>query len=201
MKQSAVSESADSTATSLLVRVKQRDPEAWERLTKLYGPVVYRWARVAGLQDNDAADIVQEAFSAVAQGIDGFRREQTTDSFRGWLWTITRNKICDYVRWLSARPGATGGSAAQQQLQQIPAEPPPQPPDDGVDTVAAVANRAVDLVRNDFESHTWQAFHETAIQNRRAADVADQLGMTVSAVYTAKSRVLRRIREELDGLL
>lgn len=115
-----VTESSSSTSASLLDRVRQLDPEAWDRLSRFYSPVVYRWCRHAGVQDNDAADVSQEVFRAVANGIGGFRREKPGDSFRGWLWTITRNKIRDHFRRLADRPGGVGGSAANRRMLEIP---------------------------------------------------------------------------------
>src|SRR5262249_40117518 len=75
-----------STSTSLLQRLRARDPVAWERLCQIYGPLVYRWARSSGLQDTDAADVVQEVFRSVAVSLDHFHHDAPTDSFRGWLW-------------------------------------------------------------------------------------------------------------------
>src|SRR4051812_12629786 len=88
----------DSLASSLLLRLKSRDPDSWSKLTILYGPVVYDWCRRAGLQDQDAADVGQDVFQAVSSGLNDFRRERSGDTFRGWLWMITRNKLRDHWR-------------------------------------------------------------------------------------------------------
>jgi len=103
--------------------VKTEDPEAWQRLVKLYGPLVYHWCRSSGLKGEDSSDIVQEVFCAVARGIGGLRGGQT-GSFRAWLRTITRNKIHDFFRRKKGQPEAPGGTVAQQQLMEVP-----QPPD------------------------------------------------------------------------
>src|SRR5262245_59702180 len=105
-----------SLASSLLVRLRGQDADAWRRLTTLYGPVVYDWCRAAGLQAEDAADVGQEVFQAVARGLADFRRQRPGDSFRGWLWTIAHNKMRDFWRRQAARPQAAGGSSAQQRL-------------------------------------------------------------------------------------
>src|SRR5262245_56120301 len=84
-----------SLATSLLVRVRALDPQAWQHLMALFEPVVHGWCRAAGLQPADAADVQQEVFQAVALNIGKFRRDRPGDSFRGWLWGITRNKLLD----------------------------------------------------------------------------------------------------------
>jgi RNA polymerase sigma-70 factor (ECF subfamily) len=96
---SGVGQSAEfsgSTSSSLLERAKSRDPDAWRWLAEFYGPLVYNWARAAGLQPSDAADVAQEVFRSVSVKLADFRHDRTHDSFRGWLWTITRNKVRDY---------------------------------------------------------------------------------------------------------
>lgn len=109
----------DSTSSSLIVRAKSFEPQAWQRLVDLYGPLIYRWCRVAGLQAADAADVAQEVFQTVAVRIVGFHHDRTGDTFRGWLRAVTRNKIGDCFRRHRAEPSAKGGSEAQVRLQQI----------------------------------------------------------------------------------
>ncbi len=112
-------DTSDSTSSSLLGRLRRRDPDAWSRLTTIYGPLVYRWARQAGLNDSDAADIGQEVFRTVAIRIDAFQQREDGGSFRAWLWTIARNKLGDFIRRARERPQAVGGSEANVQLQQL----------------------------------------------------------------------------------
>jgi len=92
------SEMADSTSADLIPRAQSRDHEAWQRLSKLYGPIVPDWACRAGLQLSDAVDVMQEVFRAVALNVGDFRHDDPSHSFRGWLWTVTRNKIRDHYR-------------------------------------------------------------------------------------------------------
>ena len=107
-----------STSSSLLRRVKLQDPDAWRRLVRLYGPFVFLWCRRFGFDPDDAADVVQEVWTAVATHVADFRRERPEDSFRGWLWTITRNKLRD--RWRDPEPSAVGGTDARHSLEQVP---------------------------------------------------------------------------------
>jgi len=194
--------SSNSTSASLLERVKEFDPEAWDRLTRLYAPVVYRWCRQAGVQDSDASDVSQETFRAVATAVGDFRRDRAGDSFRGWLWTITRNKLRDHFRRCAAGPGAVGGSVAAQRLMDIPDRPFEEADHDSrADTTAGIARRALAVIECEFEQRTWQAFFRIVVGGQTAAMVADDLGMSAGAVYTAKSRVLRRLREEIEDLL
>lgn len=195
----AASTGPGSTSSSLLRRVRQQDPDAWRRLVRLYGPLVYLWARQCGLQADDAADVLQETFVAVAQGVQTFRREQPGDTFRGWLWTITRNKIRDHFRRRQGEAVAKGGTDGQEQLLQLP-DPPEPSSGPCADAGSQTAHAALELIRAEFEERTWQAFWQTAVDGRKAAEVAEELGMTLRAVYQAKYRVLRRIRQELADL-
>jgi RNA polymerase sigma-70 factor (ECF subfamily) len=188
------------TSTSLLARVRVQDQAAWERLVTLYSPLVFRWCQRAGLQPVDAADVGQEVFAAVARNIQNFRHDRPGDTFRGWLFTITRNKLRDRLPLPPGGAGA-GGSDAQRQLAQVPAEESGESEEDADDERKLLYRRAVDLISGEFEPRTWQAFWRVAVDGQRPEDVAGDLRMTVNAVYLAKSRVLRRLREEFALLI
>lgn len=194
------SPTSESTSRSLLRRARERDPLAWQRLTAVYSPLVYRWCRRAGLQNCDAADVAQEVFRGVAGAIDRFRKDRQDDTFRGWLWTITRSKIRDHFRRRQRQADAVGGSQIQQQLLALPQDPPDSQAEGDLRLRSKLARRAVALMQEDFEESTWRAFWLTAVEEQPPASVAEQLGISTPAVYMAKSRVLRRLREELDGL-
>jgi RNA polymerase sigma-70 factor (ECF subfamily) len=182
----------------LLIRVQGSEPAAWERLVSLYSPLVYRWCRQAGLQAADAADVGQEVFGAVARKITEFRRDRPGATFRGWLRTITRNKILDHLRRQRSSATGMGGSEAQVLLAQLPSGDSAA---DEATEASLVYHQALDLLRREFEERTWQAFWRVAINDQAPADVAVELGITINAVYLAKSRVLRRLREEFADLL
>ena len=189
------------TSFTLLERVKLRRSEAWRRLVELYGPVVYRWCRRSDIAPEDAADIVQEVFVAVAQHIDGFESRTGQGGFRAWLGTITRNKIYDLYRREQGRARGHGGTDAQQQLAQIPAFSEASEVTDHPDDGRLISRRALELVRTEFENRTWEAFQRAVMGGQHPAHIAEDLGMSVNAVYKAKSRVLRRLRQELGELL
>jgi RNA polymerase sigma-70 factor (ECF subfamily) len=166
----------------------------------MYGPLVYRWARRAGLQHADIVDVVQEVFRAVAGSIDRYDRGQGT-GFRGWLWGITRNKLRDFQRRRAAHPVAAGGTDAMQRLAAA-ADVAPDDNDDEPDPELSerlLLHRALELIRADVESHTWQAFWRLAVEGHPVAEISRDLGMTDKAVRQAKYRMLRRLRRELDG--
>ncbi len=195
-------EPAGSTSSSLLDHVKANRPDAWQRLVRLYGPLVYRWCRVAGLQEQDAADVAQEVFRAVATRVATFRRDRPGDSFRGWLWGIARNKVGDHFRKLQRNPQAQGGTQAQMRLADVAL---PESADDLTDGDRAgrkaLEQRAIELIRAGVEDRTWQVFRRLVVDGQTVADVADEFGMSTKAVYEAKYRVMRRVRAELGDLL
>jgi RNA polymerase sigma-70 factor (ECF subfamily) len=188
-----------SISSTLLERVKANRPEAWARLADLYGPVVYRWCRQSGVTRDDAPDVVQEVFAALALHVGGFRRETPGDSFAAWLRTITQNKVRDHFRSRLGRPAAEGGTEAQQRLQQLAEPSEPSEAGSPRDVQEMVLPIGLDLVRAEFEPRTWDAFHRVVIQRQPPVRVANELGMSIQAVYQAKSRVLRRLRQDLDG--
>jgi RNA polymerase sigma-70 factor (ECF subfamily) len=144
--------------------------------------------------------VTQDVFRAVAGNIDRFRRERPGNSFRGWLWTITRNKIRDLQRARGRQPHAVGGTTMMYRVAEVPNAPPS---DDASSTgmVRSTYRRAVEMLRECFEQSTWQAFWRVAIERDKPADVAADLGISVNAVRKAKARVVRRLREEFGDLL
>ncbi len=195
---SALSSEPNSTASSLISRVRRHDADAWTRLSDLYGPLVYHWCRRSGLRAEDAADVVQEVFRAVASAIERFRQDRPGDTFRGWLWTITRNKIRDFARSEKGKPLAAGGTAAYERMIEIPDEEPETT--DGTDLTPPIKRlyqRALELIRSEFEESTWHAFRLTALEGRNSTEAAEELGSTPQAIRQAKSRVFRRLRAEL----
>ncbi len=188
---------AGSTSSGWIRRVKQQEPEAWFQLSRLYAPLVWQWCQQAGLQPADTADIVQEVFAAVHKNVCRFRRESPQDSFRGWLWTITRNEVRMHFRRQQNRPQAAGGTEAQQALQEIPqffaAESLPGEKSDQ----HALPQRALNLLQHEFEDRTWRAFWRTTMDGQSSREAADELGMSPGAVRQTKYAVLQRLRHLL----
>jgi len=186
-------------SSSLIKHALQNDPQAWSRLTELYAPLVYHWVRERGLSPEDTADVVQDVFRAVFYSLKDCRR----DSFRGWLWVITRNSLNLYFRKNANRPVAKGGSSAQQFLQNVPETLSSEVElSDQIEaereSTSSLVHRALELIRDDFEPTTWQAFWLTAVDNLEAPEAAKTLQMTPVAVRQAKYRVLTRLREQLN---
>lgn len=181
------------TSLSLLERVRQNEPEAWRRFVRLYGGMVYGWARRLQLQEADAADVMQDVFQAVYRSLPQFRPE-VSGSFRGWLWTITLNKTRDLIRTRRRRPETPGGEAIQQQLLSLPDPVEGDIFPEQATLGASLLKRAAELIRDEFDPKSWVCFERMVIGGQPAAEVAGDLEMTVGAVRQAKYRVLRYLR-------
>lgn len=176
------------TSISLLDRLRRTDDStAWTRFCELYAPLLYRWAGRLGLQDADAADLVQDVFGKLLVKLPEFNYDPGR-SFRGWLRTVLVN--C----W-RGRP--------HREAAPLAADPPCSDPANQVEQAeyrGYLVGRALHVMQTDFEPSTWKACWETVVNNRAASEVATELGVSVAAVYIARSRVLRRLREELRGM-
>lgn len=186
------------TSATLLERV--RDPgnqEAWERFVQLYTPFFFNWAARAGLQQQDAADLVQEVFVLLLRNLPKFQY-QHDGSFRGWLQRVVQNKWREIERRRAPMPILAN-------IPGIPLANVPAPPDtdlfDETEHRNYLVQRALVLIQGDFELTTWRAWQEYAVAGRPVEEVARELKITPHAVYLSKARVLRRIREEISGFL
>jgi RNA polymerase sigma-70 factor (ECF subfamily) len=184
----------------LLEQLRANEAAGWQRCLDLYGPLVRFWCTRGGLCGPDVDDVAQEVFAAAAAGLAGFRRDQPGDTFRGWLRGITRNQVLMHHRRNRGRAQAEGGSDAWAQLQNV-ADPLPEPVAGEDAEMSALYRRALEQVRCEFPEHVWQAFWLTAVEDRAPAALAGELQMTVNNIRQAKSRVLRRLREEIGELL
>jgi RNA polymerase sigma-70 factor, ECF subfamily len=190
------------TSLSLLQRIRNGDASGWRRVVDLYTPLVSYWCRRWGVDGADAEDVIQEVFKAAAQSIGAFRRENAGDTFRGWLRVIARHRVLAFWRERDRQPEAPGGSEALRRLESI-AEPAASEPIDAeeADQFSDLVRRALSLLRGEFEPRTWDAFWHVTVDGRPTADVGADLGMSANAVRMAKSRVMRRLREELGDLV
>jgi RNA polymerase sigma-70 factor (ECF subfamily) len=189
-----------STDPSLLRLVQDRDESAWRAFADLYGPLIYAWCRRAGLAREDAADVMQDAFLAVARGVAAFR-PAGPGALRAWLWAVTMNKVRDHFR---RAPGgaAVGGTDMQARLAHLPDTPPDSRSDQAAGRdLAALVHRGLAQVQAEFEPRTWRVFCLAVLEGRDTASVAAELGLTANYVRQVKSRVLRRLRETLGDVL
>ena len=151
------------TSTSLIARAQASDALAWERISELYGPLVYGWARRAGLAPDDASDVMQDVFQSITRSLTHFRRDRPGDSFRGWLWTICRNKTRDLQRRANKDGLAIGGSDALHMFQSIRDEPATRDEDSSRE-LSGLRRRALQMIRRDYDNRSWQAFWRSAVE-------------------------------------
>jgi RNA polymerase sigma-70 factor (ECF subfamily) len=192
------SQAAARTRPSLILRIRDaQDAAAWAVFTDVYGPLVYGYCRRSGLQDCDAADVTQEVMAQVARAVRTFEYRPESGRFRDWLGAVTRHKISNYRR--AGRREALGDDGDVGEILGRTAAGDVDP--DWADAFnAQVLRAALARARPKFEPATWRAFELAWLENRPAAEASRTLGVPVEAVYLAKSRVLKRLREEVLAL-
>lgn len=184
------------TRPSLLLRIRDaRDRDAWRQFVQVYAPLVYRFARRARLQDADAADVTQEVMKTVARACKRLDYDPRRGSFRAWLYTVVRSKLSDFHARRAVRQREDGTA----NLDALPA------PDTDEETwereyEQRVFAWAAGQVRVDFSAASWQAFWQTAVDGKSPKDVASALGLSVGAVYIARSRIIARLKEQIQSL-
>ena len=183
------------TSLSMLQRMRVDDSTACQRFLHLYGPLVRSWLRRSGFHDADAADLAQDVFLAVSRAIGRFER-RADGKFRAWLSVITSNRVREHYRSQQGEAVAAGGTEAHLRLLEMAEQEPDDP-----GSTDCLLHRGLELVRGDFEDRTWQAFWRCTVEGHDTAEVAADLGLSLDAIYKAKARVLRRLREELGDLL
>jgi RNA polymerase sigma factor (sigma-70 family) len=185
------------TRASLLVRIRDAaDGSAWAQFVQLYTPLIYGFARKRGLQDADAADLTQDVLAAVSRAVRRLEYDPAKGTFRGWLFTAVRHRLRHYLVQKPHQPQGTGDSQALQHLAEQPA--PEEKSDWEQDYEQRLFHWAADQVRPTVADSTWQAFWQTTLESRDPKEVAGELGMQVAAVYMAKSRVLKRLKETME---
>lgn len=189
------------TRQSLLFRAQTGEENAWRDLTGLYRPLIVGWLNRQGVPPRDLDDLSQDILLSVVKHLPRFQHSGQRGAFRSWLRTIVYSRTADYWRALDVATQGSGGSGAIAALQQI------EDPDSDLNRQwdeehdGYVLDCLLDLVEEEFEPATVQAFRRLALDGAAGAAVANELGMSVAAVYGAKSRVLARIRQEAEGLI
>lgn len=187
------------TRASLLLRIRDpRDRMAWSEFVTLYAPLIHSYGLRRGLQDFDAADLTQDVLCRVAQSVEEFQYDPARGSFRGWLFTVTLNRVRKLAARQSRQANGTGDSEARLFLEQQP--------DDREEEIWMrdyqwnLFRWAAERVRGEFREPTWQAFWQTAVLARDIDEVARELRLSSGAVYVARSRVTSRIRDEIQSV-
>jgi RNA polymerase sigma-70 factor (ECF subfamily) len=190
---------APQTRASLIFRLADgRDEHSWGQFVEIYTPLVFQFARRRGLQDADAADIAQEVLSAVARAMSRGQYVAGKGTFRAWLLTITRNEVNSLLAARQRRGQPSGGTSAQLQLAAVAAPEEVESWDE--DYQQRLYDWAAERVRAEVQPATWRAFQRTAVEGASGEAVARETGLSVSAVYLAKSRVMKRLQELVQSV-
>ncbi|MCS7304961.1 MAG: sigma-70 family RNA polymerase sigma factor [Thermoguttaceae bacterium] len=211
-----------SVSSTLLLGVQRRDPAAWQRLYRIWGPVVYHHIRGAGIPPHDAEDLLQILFMKISQAIGQFQRGK----FRAWLYQILRHCIAEYFRTKPRIPVAKGGSTSWFSSIPAPEGSPPLSGDSETNSFSGppaawdsgelldclefpeaeltekklLIRQILEEIRSDFEDHTFRAFWRTTVDGLSSREVGRELGMSPEAVRAARYRILRRLRQELQEM-
>lgn len=196
-----------STSTSLIMQLKNpvRDEAAWQRLVMLYGGLVRTWCRQNNITTNDWVDVAQDVFITVNRSIDSFQWGEPGQTFRGWLKKITFSRATDKHRMNRTLPKLFTDTHLEELIDRLATKPP-----DETEELSCISDeqeqlillrRAMDIIRNDFEPQTWEAFHQMEVGGLTSSQVAEMLGTNSANVRRAKKRVLDRLRDVFEGLL
>jgi RNA polymerase sigma factor (sigma-70 family) len=190
------------TSVSLLVLAgRGGDAEAWRRLEAIYSPLLRNWLRRHGMSAEDVEDLVQDVLLAVSRELPTFEHAGRAGAFRNWLRTTLIHRLQNFFRGVSHRPVAVGGSSWADECEQLADESTTASRDWNLAHDEHVMAQLLEQIRPRFEPKTWDAFWRQVFDGQRADAVAADLGMSLSSVYVARSRVLKLLRQEAAGLL
>jgi RNA polymerase sigma-70 factor (ECF subfamily) len=183
------------------VRMDKEDQASWHQFMDIYRPLVTHWCRRINIKSTDTEDVCQDVFTSVLMSINRFNKVKETDTFRGWLRTITRCRIVDYLRRKTHEVPAMRNIDIEAEVAPL-VEPEELSDSDNESRKASrdVLRAAVKAVQDRSDDNTWQAFIRTAVDDQNATDVAKELGMNSDAVRQAKSRVTKRLQKALGPL-
>jgi RNA polymerase sigma factor (sigma-70 family) len=190
------------TPISLLERLRLRpDPESWQRLVDLYSPLLRDWLRRYAVSHADADDLIQEVLTVLVRELPDFRHDLRRGAFRRWLRNILVNRLRTFWRSRRATLEGARGNEIDELLGRLE-----EPSDElarlwDLEHDRYVLGRLTELLKTEFEPTTWQAFRLVALEGQSHAEAAAGLGLSVNAIRIAKSRVLKRMRQEADGLI
>jgi RNA polymerase sigma factor (sigma-70 family) len=183
------------TRPSLLLRIRRKDDHAaWAEFVEIYAPLIHGYCRRRGLQEADAANLTQDILSKVMNHADRFEYDTARGRFRGWLLTLTRNRINDHFSGLKRQTRGSGDTGVRAILEQVPDQDEQDDEQWDTDYQHRLFHWVAEKIRDEFQDATWRAFWNTAVKGQAAKQVAENLSMSVGAVYIAKSRVLARLK-------
>jgi RNA polymerase sigma-70 factor (ECF subfamily) len=188
------------TRSTLLAQLRLPDNrEAWEQFVLIYSPLIYRMARKRGMQDADAQDLAQNVLMRVAGAIDQWEKTDPTTRFRHWLRRVAKNAIITALT-KSPKDAAAGGTDMQQLLSEQPETAMAIEQELALEYLREQYHRAAAIVQTDVTAETWRAFELSVIDGKPCDEVAVLIGKSTGTVYAARSRVMRRLHDQVQRL-
>ena len=192
--------SLSATRATLLLRIRDaQDRVAWGEFVQLYAPLIHSYGMHRGMQDADAADLVQDVMGQVSRSMPGFDYDRSRGSFRGWLLTVTRNALRKTANRNSRQAKGSGDTEVHGLLEQQPAAPHDDEEWDR-EYQRNLFQWAAERVKPDFREASWLAFWRTVVEGHETETVARELKLSVGAVYIARSRIISRVRQEIAAV-
>jgi RNA polymerase sigma-70 factor (ECF subfamily) len=189
------------TRQSLLLRLRDsQDHQAWTEFLAIYEPLIHRLATRSGFQDADARELTQEVLLAVSGAIDRWDPDPKRGSFRGWLFRIARNLMINFLAKRRNRPLAIGDTDFNRLLNEQPASESDESQYFDQEYKRQTFHWAAEQIRPEFRENTWQAFWQTCVDGKHVKEVAQMLNISVGSVYVSRSRVMARLRKEIERL-
>ncbi|MEM1070967.1 MAG: sigma-70 family RNA polymerase sigma factor [Planctomycetota bacterium] len=182
------------TRASLLLRLGNESQDAWPEFLSIYESALYGFCRARGLQDADARDVLQDVLTAVLKKLPDWNAKSNPGSFRGWLFCVARNIVVDEVKRKAKKVTASGDTQVGRMLAEVPEQTDSQDQSFEIEYKRSLLDWAFHRVRSEVRETTWLSFRMTAVEGQKAEQVAEALGVSVGTVYTAKCRVVARIR-------
>lgn len=185
-----------STRISLIDSARAGSGRGWRELVETYEPIVYRWFKREGLLHEEATDLTQDSMTVVVRELERFEHNGRVGSFRRWLREITVYRLLAFRRSQRRREQAIGGSSFLRRLHDVESDERELAERWDREFNRGLIRRLLARLTDEFGQVTLAAFHRLTVERREPSQVAEELGLSMGAVYSAKSRVLRRLRED-----
>ena len=186
------------TRHTLINRVRlDRDEAAWEEFSEIYNQYIYLVVRQMGLEHHDAMDIVQDVMLILYKKLPEVEIGGDAPGFRRWLSTVTKNTTRNFLRSASRRAERNEKAELTRRYDALESTTLPE-----IELIAQrewetfICNRALARIRNSFSGNAIAAF-ESSLNNEPAEQVAERLDIAVGSVYRLRTRVKRRLAEEV----
>ena len=187
------------TRASLLLQLGEKSEDAWAEFLSVYERALFRFCCSKGLQEADCEDVLQDVLTAVMNKVSSWDPDRTKGKFRGWLFRVARNVAVDVIDRKAKKVMASGDTKVARMLAEVPDADANEMTFE-MEYQRALFDWASQQVKSEVKEVTWLSFCKTAVDGEKAEEVASQLGIPVGSVYTAKCRVVARIRSKIADM-